>query len=111
MACTRLAPVQCVHWGHPLTTGLPTVDYFLSGRRLEVPEADAHYVEKLVRFERVPMHYERPVLSRPAKSRAELGFSERVTLYGCPQTLFKFHPEFDALLAGVLRGAPNVVPL
>ena len=31
----RLAPVQCVTWGHPLTTGLRSLDYFLSARNLE----------------------------------------------------------------------------
>jgi protein O-GlcNAc transferase len=30
VAGLRLAPVQCASWGHTTTTGLPTVDYFLS---------------------------------------------------------------------------------
>lgn len=29
----RLAPVQCVTFGHPKTTGYPTIDYFLSSAR------------------------------------------------------------------------------
>ena len=28
-------------------------------------------------------------------------------LYGCPQTLFKFHPDFDRALAGILDADPN----
>lgn len=28
----RLAPVQCVFWGHPITTGNPSIDYFISSR-------------------------------------------------------------------------------
>ncbi len=35
LAHGRLAPVQCVTWGHPLTTGLPTIDYFISSVDLE----------------------------------------------------------------------------
>ena len=31
----RLARVQCVFWGNPVTSGQPTVDYFISGVRLE----------------------------------------------------------------------------
>ena len=33
LAFARLAPVQCVTWGHPVTTGIPTIDYFLSSTR------------------------------------------------------------------------------
>src|SRR3954469_6306528 len=30
LAALRLAPVQCMSWGHPETSGYPTIDYFLS---------------------------------------------------------------------------------
>ncbi len=50
LACNRLAPVQCVAWGHPVTTGLPEIDYFLSSDLMEPPDADAHYTEHLVRL-------------------------------------------------------------
>ncbi len=39
LAGQRLAPVQCVSWGHPQTSGLPTMDYFLSADLMEPPEA------------------------------------------------------------------------
>jgi predicted O-linked N-acetylglucosamine transferase (SPINDLY family) len=48
LANLRLAPVQAATWGHPSTTGLPTIDYFLSAEALEPPDAAAHYSEKLV---------------------------------------------------------------
>jgi len=28
-------------------------------------------------------------------------------LYGCPQSLFKFHPDFDAVLEAIIRGDPK----
>jgi protein O-GlcNAc transferase len=107
LACSRLAPIQCLTWGHPATSGLETIDYFLSSDLLEVPEADAHYSERLVRLPTLPIHYDRPVLAAPAKGRRALGLPATGLLYGCPQTLFKIHPDFDALLASILRRAPE----
>src|SRR5262249_17818759 len=40
LAFSRLAPVQCTTWGHPETTGLPTIDYFVSSDVMELPEAN-----------------------------------------------------------------------
>ena len=37
LAFARLARVQCVTWGHPVTTGIPAIDYYLSSVDLEPP--------------------------------------------------------------------------
>jgi predicted O-linked N-acetylglucosamine transferase (SPINDLY family) len=107
LACSRLAPVQCLTWGHPATSGLETIDYFLSSEPLEVPGADAHYTERLVRLPTLPIYYYRPAPPTPPKGRAALGLPEEGHLYGCPQTLFKLHPEFDDLLGAILRRDPS----
>jgi cell division protein FtsZ len=41
------------------------------------------------------------------KQRKDLGLPENVRLYGCPQTLFKLHPDFDAVLAKILLQDPK----
>ena len=105
LASQRLAPVQCVGWGHPVTTGFPAIDYFLSSRLMETADADQHYTEQLVRSERFGLCLDRPQLSRPA-SRADFGLPEDRHLYGCLQSLFKIHPDDDAQLAEVLRRDP-----
>jgi protein O-GlcNAc transferase len=99
---TRFAPVQCVMWGHPSTTGLPAIDYFLSSEELETPESDAHYTEQLVRFSRLTVCYERPERAKIRRSRESFGLSASAHVYGCPQSLFKFHPEFDQVLKDIL---------
>ena len=103
----RLAPVQCVFWGHPETTGLANMDYFLSGATLEIEAADGHYSETLVRLPTYNTCYLRPSPPDPLPTRAALGLPEDGTLYVCPQSLFKFHPTFDALLRAVLEGDEN----
>ncbi len=106
---SRLAPVQCVTWGHPITTGIPTMDYFISSEDLDQVDAQEHYTERLIRLKNLAVYYERPQLPTPAKTRAQFGLPENAHLYGCPQTLFKFHPDFDQVLADILRRDPSGV--
>jgi len=106
LAFSRLAPVQCVAGGHPVTTGIPTLDYWIGNDLGEPEDAEAHYSERLVRLKGVSNNYSRPYLQRPVKTRAELGLPDAGILYMCPQSLFKFHPDFDAILARILRAAP-----
>jgi len=103
LAFARLAPVQCVSWGHPVTTGIPAIDYFISARSIEPADAQSHYSERLISFDRLPTYYWRPRHDASALTRAELGFPEDARLYLCPQSLFKLHPDFDIALATLLR--------
>jgi predicted O-linked N-acetylglucosamine transferase (SPINDLY family) len=104
----RLAPVQCVGWGHPQTTGLATADLFLSGTDMEPEGADAHYTERLVRLSRLNLCVPRPP-EAPELSRADFGLPEDRTLYLCPQSLSKFHPDFDRALGSILRTDPKAL--
>lgn len=111
LAFTRLAPVQMVLSGHPVTTGIPTLDYYLSSELLEGPEAQGHYSEKLVQLKHIPVNYSLPALPVPFKSRsevfAELNLPEDQHLYLCPMMPFKFHTDLDALFAAILEGDPQ----
>jgi len=106
LAFSRLAPVQCVTWGHPVTSGLKTVDYFISNPYMDPPGTEDHYAERLVRLPRFTSHYRRPDPPVPG-GRDSLGLSETAHLYVCPQSLFKLHPGFDEVLAGILRQDPK----
>jgi protein O-GlcNAc transferase len=104
LAFSRLAPVQCVTWGHPDTTGIDTIDHFISGEALETADADEHYAENLVRVKSFFLgDYAKPALNRTAKSPEHYGIKPGRNVYLCPQSLFKLHPDFDAAMAAILR--------
>ncbi len=103
LAFARLAPVQCTSWGHPVTTGIATIDYFISAKDLESSEAPTHYTEQLIQLNYLPCFYYKPALSLPLKSRQEFGLPAEVAIYLCPQSLFKLHPDFDDILAAILE--------
>ena len=106
LASLRLAPVQCAGWGHPVTTGLPTVDVYLSSAAMEPPDARDHYTERLVTLPGIGTRYALPAVP-PETTRAELGLPDGVPLMLCPQSLFKIHPDNDALFARALAAVPE----
>jgi len=109
LAHARLAPVQCALWGHPVTTGIPTVDYYISSDSAEPEDADGHYSERLVRLGGMQTCYRRPDV--PARDRAAWpsGVPEGATVYLCAQSLFKIHPDMDRWFSEILRRDPNGV--
>jgi protein O-GlcNAc transferase len=102
LATRRLAPLQVASWGHPITTGLPTIDLFFSGEMIEAPEADTHYCEQLVRLPgtgccTTPIRFIPDVLHELSAELAK----RPGTRFVIPQMPFKFDPADDALFANI----------
>ena len=57
IAALRLAPVQCSAWRHPVTSGLPTIDYFISSELMEPKNAQLHYSETLIKLPNIGVYY------------------------------------------------------
>ena len=106
LASLRLAPVQCAGWGHPVTSGLRNVDVFFSSAAMEPADGAAHYTERLVLLPGIGTRYAAPTVPEPAL-RQVLGLPDGAALLLCPQSLFKIHPDNDALFATVLRSLPD----
>ncbi|OHC73765.1 MAG: hypothetical protein A3G18_05140 [Rhodospirillales bacterium RIFCSPLOWO2_12_FULL_58_28] len=107
LAFSRLAPVQAVTMGHPITTGIPNVDYFLSIRSMEPDNAEDHYRERLIKLEHFPSYFYPPEIPDDDLGRRRFGFADDAVIYVCPQNLTKFHPEFDHTLGEILRADPK----
>lgn len=113
----RLAPIQINMHGHPVTSGIDRsiMQYFISWAEAEIPEAADHYTEKLLLIPNGKIHqwYEPRILEHETSrldggyfgnlTRKDFQLPENRTLYLCMQKPFKLHPEFDRLVAGILR--------
>lgn len=107
LAAQRLAPIQCNSWGHPETSGLPTLDYFLSSDMMEPPDAAEHYTERLVRLPNLSIYYE-PIAFSPARiTRGELGMRPNAVVFWSGQSLYKYLPEHDFVFAKIAKLAGN----
>jgi CRISPR-associated protein Csy1 len=98
-------------WGHPTTSGSTQMDWYLSVR------GDGGFATR----SRITWSASRCcpgsnalLKGRPFQGearRAEFGLPADRNLYLAPQSLFKLHPDNDALIAGVLvRGFPKRSP-
>jgi predicted O-linked N-acetylglucosamine transferase (SPINDLY family) len=103
LAAQRLAPVQCGSWGHPDTTGLPSLDYFLSSDLMEPPDAQDHYTEQLVRLPNLSVYYEPVDFVAPPVTRTELGLRDDAVVYWSAQSLFKYLPQYDEVFPRIAR--------
>lgn len=110
LALTRLAPVQCALSGHPETTGLSTIDYYISSQWWESATAQEHYCESLVTLAQgLPVVYQPPTWWQPGGNRADWGWTDADHVYLCPMPPFKIHPDFDAVLGQILELDPQAV--
>jgi len=106
LSFSRLARVQCVLHGHSVTTGVPSIDWFVSSGLIEPPDAQAQFSERLALLPTLPMVLQ-PLGALPAPlDREGLGVPAGSCLYLCPMKLQKVHPEMDAAVAGILRSDP-----
>lgn len=103
LAAQRLAPVQCNSWGHPETSGMSTLDYFLSSDLMEPPDADTHYTEKLIRLPNLSVYYEPVDAESVTVTREELGIRSSATAFWSAQSLYKYLPQYDEVFARIAK--------
>lgn len=122
LAMSRLAPIQLTSHGHPVTSGINTIDYYISWQAAEIENAQQHYVEKLVLLPSKNMHqYHNPVFVNgkstingeivPIGKREELfpNIKGGKRWYVCMQKPFKLHACFGNILKQILEKDPDCV--
>lgn len=132
-AHARLAPIQIATWGHSDTTGISTIDYYMSSRYFEVNdilEARSHYSETLVPLSSLGTYYYNPIkkyVFKASKGTKNFTFdlmtnnhNNNTTTNGkftficppknvliCPHSEFKLNPEFDLLIKEIFKLMPD----
>jgi predicted O-linked N-acetylglucosamine transferase (SPINDLY family) len=99
LAAQRLAPIQCSSWGHPQTSGFPTIDYFLSSELMEPGNGKDHYTEELVLLPNLSVYIEPVEIPAQPLRREEIGIRDDTVAFWCGQSLYKFLPKYDDVFA------------
>jgi predicted O-linked N-acetylglucosamine transferase (SPINDLY family) len=109
MAHKRIAPIQINTWGHSETSGINTIDYYISSEYFEGENAQEYYSEKLIQMKSLSTYYynlnilfnEFTVPIDSLKTQYQLFPSFQ--LYGIFQSTFKYHPTLMAMIRGILE--------
>ena len=104
LASLALARVQLCAWGHPVTTGLPSIQSFLSCAAMEPENSASHYSERQILLPRLGTRYLKPARP-PARTATELGLplGGRVLVAQSP---FKLLPDNDLRMVALAHAAP-----
>ena len=107
LANVRLVSLQLASWGHPETTGLPTIDYYISAKEFEPINAENHYSEKLISLPNLGCHYSARSVTPISPDLPLLGIDTTSPILICPGTLFKYAPEHDKVLVSIAQKLPT----
>jgi predicted O-linked N-acetylglucosamine transferase (SPINDLY family) len=111
MAAHRLARIQGTIYSSPVTTGLKTMDFFISGALSEPPDAQADYTERLCLLDGPGFAFSyiepQPPTTRP--TRQSLGIAPDAVVYASGANYFKIIPEQRDLWARILAAVPRSV--
>lgn len=107
LAAQRLAPVQCCSWGHPVTSGFSTIDFFLSSDLMEPADAQGHYTETLIRLPNLSVFCERPPPISTTAGREKYNIRADAVAFWCCQSLPKYAPIYDDVFPRIARQLPD----
>ncbi|HWT15799.1 MAG TPA: hypothetical protein VN581_08455 [Patescibacteria group bacterium] len=105
LSALRLAPFQAMLWGHPVTSGVDTVDAFISSALMEPAEGANHYTETLMSLPGLGCWYDPTSLPQPSATTPREGDAPLRIV--CAQNGLKLLPEQDAVFARILAALPD----
>lgn len=120
LAYSKLAPIQINTWGHSDTSGIDTIDYYISSKyyELDKEEAQTHYNEKLILMDSLSTYYYEPIQmfcgdNFEFKKRGDIGlpFKNTDNIYWCMQSCFKLTDEFEKLIGQIIKKDSNSIIL
>ena len=101
----RLAPIQCLAMGHPVTSGFDNIDYVLSSELMEPKNGQDHYTEQLINLPNTGQCYELPVLTNLGTQNST--YKKDKIIFLLPQSLFKLLPRSDHIYIDIVKKYHN----
>jgi protein O-GlcNAc transferase len=108
LACLRLAKLQLAFWGHPETTGFPTIDYFISSKLIEPAGNANNYYESVHLLPDLGCYFSPPKVTASYFTKTMLGINEEVSILLCPGVSFKYNEDFDDIVLRIVTAKDDI---
>jgi len=107
LACTRISKIQLCMWGHPETSGLKTIDYFISAEMFENENSDKNYSEKLIKLPNLGTYL---IEQRKNYNVTDLHYFEieNIPTLICAGALHKYEKKNDWLFIEIIKKCKKV---
>ena len=104
LANLKIADLQCVFWGHPHTTGLKTIDYYISSELFEPLDFNDHYTEKVIKLSNLGIYKEEEIHDYDYNfSLEEIGINNLSPILICAGTFQKYRADNDLLFLEIIK--------
>lgn len=118
LSFSRLAPIQINTWGHSETSGIESIDYFISSKyfhpyqKINDETVQDEFSEKIVLMDSLSTYYLPPTKMfnidvEKFKTKNQLGYPDEINVYGCLQTSYKITKDFEKVLLNILKFDPK----
>jgi len=112
LAHSKLARIQINTWGHSETSGIDTIDYYISSSYYEDENAQTNYTEKLIRLNSLCTYYY--PLNQIIKLDREsnllyFNLPTNCNLYGIFQNAFKYQINNIEMIKQILERDPKAI--
>lgn len=105
----RLARRQATGWGSPFTSGMQTIDDYISSEGMEPEDAQDHYTENLVKLPGHGLYLRRPKsVGDESPDRSYFAIPEGLAV-SFPQYIVKWSPAYDHLLKKISDRIENPI--
>lgn len=108
LASLRLAPVQAVGWGHPVTTGMSTIDTFLSSKQMEPQNFKKWYSEEVELLSGLGLAIDPPISKDQLESLSPYPLPEASIRILVSQSIFKVLPQHDSWYINLMKELPDI---
>ena len=107
LANLRLSQMQCVFWGHPHSTGLKTIDYYITAELFETINYQSNYTEEVISMPNLGVYKYKEKIKNKHTNLNNLGIDSNVAIYVCPGTAQKYRPKYDYIYLEIIKKVVN----
>jgi protein O-GlcNAc transferase len=102
LACLRISDSQICFWGHPESTGLKTIDYYISADLFETDDSTTNYIEQLIKLPNLGTYLFKDINLSVNEISFNIEYSD-IPVIVCGGMLYKYKQMYDWIFTELVK--------